>query len=99
MNPTKSSMNKAVKASKHAKRDRNISEPPGGGFNMPPVYDRAPAQNTQTIAMGDCGDEERLSSAMGPTLPQLKKIKLKSRNKASTSHNVSSIKQQTVALK
>ena len=98
MNPTKSSMNKVVKASRNAKRDRNISEPPGGGF-MPPVQYRAPAQNMQTLAMMENGDEERLSSAMGPPLPQLKTIRLKSRNKANTSHNVSSIKQQTAALK
>ena len=70
MNPTKSSMNKVVKASRQAKRDRNISEPPGGVFNMPPVYNRAPAPV-------DTSDDERLSSAMGPPLPQLKTIKLK----------------------
>ena len=47
----------------------------------------------QTITVMNNGDEERLNSAMGPPLPQLKTITLKSRNKANTSHNVSSVKQ------
>ena len=95
MNPTKSSMNKVVKAARNAKRDRNTSEPMGGGLNMPPVYNRAPMPSREY------GEDERLSSAMGPPLPQLKTHRLKSRNKASTSHNVApmNIKQQTVALK